>query len=90
MIERAKELVEQLSEHDITKLVQSISISDKSDPKKRVKKYDQVDLEQMTLFDTVKDDDIINELKELNLSNLTPIEALNTLYRLQNKVVNRW
>jgi len=90
VIERAKELVEQLSEHDITKLVQSISISDKSDPKKRVKKYDQVDLEQMTLFDTVKDDDIINELKELNLSNLTPIEALNTLYRLQNKVVNRW
>ena len=28
--------------------------------------------------------------KELDLGNLTPIEALNTLYQLQNKLKNRW
>ena len=45
---------------------------------------------QMSLFDTVKDDDIINELKELDISNMTPMDALNTLYKLQNKLRNRW
>ncbi len=44
----------------------------------------------MSLFDTVKDDDIINELKELDINNLTPHEAMNKLYDLQNKVKNRW
>ena len=52
--------------------------------------YDDVDLGQMSLFDTVKDEDIINELKEIDISNLTPLDALNTLYRLQNKLKNRW
>ena len=44
----------------------------------------------MSLFDTVKDEDILKELKELDIGNLTPIEALNTLYRLQSKLKNRW
>ena len=44
----------------------------------------------MLLFDTVKDDDVIKEIKELDLANLTPIDALNTLYQLQNKLKNRW
>ena len=56
----------------------------------KTKKYDEVDLAQMSLFDTVKDDDIIQEIKELDLGNLTPIDALNTLYQLQNKLKNRW
>ena len=44
----------------------------------------------MSLFDTVKDEDIIRELNEVDVSNLTPMEALNTLYALQNKLKNRW
>ena len=51
---------------------------------------DEVDLQQLSLFDTVKDDDIIRELGELELGNMTPIDALNTLYRLQTKLKNRW
>ena len=42
------------------------------------------------VFDTVKDDDVLKELKELDISNLTPIDAMNTLYQLQNKLKNRW
>ena len=38
----------------------------------------------------LKDDDIIKELGELELSTMTPIDALNTLYRLQTKLKNRW
>ena len=45
---------------------------------------------QMSIFDTVKDDDIIKELGDLELSSMTPIDALNTLYRLQTKLKNRW
>ena len=45
---------------------------------------------QISLFDTVKDDDVLEELKALDISNLTPIDALNTLYQLQNKLKNRW
>lgn len=44
----------------------------------------------MSLFDTVTDEDVLNELKELDVSTLTPLDALNTIYRLQNKLKNRW
>ena len=44
----------------------------------------------MSLFDTVRDEDIVNEIKELDLGNMTPIDAMNTLYKLQNKLKNRW
>ena len=48
------------------------------------------DVDQISLFDTVKDDDIIMELRDMDLSNMTPLEALNTIYRLQSKIRNRW
>ena len=89
VIDRAKEIVEQLSDNDITEKVQSIEVHVKGEKRKPVK-YDEVDLEQISLFDTVKDEDIIQELQEIDVSNLTPVEALNTLYRLQNKLKNRW
>lgn len=90
VIDRAKEIVEQLSDNDITEKVQSIAVDTKGNSKKPVKKYDEVDLTQMTLFDTVKDEDVLEELKEIDVTNLTPLDALNTLYRLQNKLKNRW
>ena len=34
--------------------------------------------------------DVLNELKEIEISTLTPIEALNILNRLQNRLKNRW
>lgn len=89
VIDRAKEIVEQLSDNDIIEKVQNIEINIKSEKHKPVK-YDEVDLEQMSLFDTVKDEDIIKELVEIDVGNLTPVDALNTLYRLQNKLKNRW
>ena len=89
VIDRAKEIVEQLSDNDITEKVQCIAVDIKGE-KKRSKHYDDVDLGQISLIDTVKDEDILNELKEINISNLTPLDALNTLYRLQNKLKNRW
>ena len=88
VIERAKELLVELTNADITEKVQEPA--QKKEKKQKPKKYDQVDLDQMSLFATVKDEDILKELQELDLGNLTPIDALNTLYRLQNKLKNRW
>ena len=91
VINRAKEIVEELSEEDITTRVSEIATKDKVSKKKpKAKKYDEVDIAQMSLFDTVKDDDVLEELKNLDVGNMTPIDALNTIYRLQNKLKNRW
>ena len=76
VIARAKELVEDLVQADI-------SLKPKAAPA-------EMEMEQISLFDTVKDDDIITEIRELDLSNMTPLDALNTMYRLQNKIKNRW
>ncbi len=86
---RAKEIVEELIQTDITGRIKDIAAQGQA-PKIRTKKYDEVDMAQLSLFDTVSDDDVLKELKELDISNLTPIDALNTLYRLQNKLKNRW
>ena len=92
VIDRAKEILQELIDNDISVKAKEIAeeIRAKSKQKVRPKKYDEVDLEQMTLFDTVKNEDIIAELRELDISNLTPMDALNTIYRLQNKIKNRW
>ncbi len=89
VISRAKEIVEELVQTDITGRIKDIAVQGHT-PKLNTKKYDEVDLAQMSLFDTVKDDDVLEEIKNLDVSNLTPIDALNTLYQLQNKLKNRW
>ena len=90
VIQRAKEIIHQLVDADITQRVHEIEVVQGSAVKKKPVTYDEVDMEQMSLFDTVKDDDILKELKELDISNLTPLDALNTLNRLQSKLRNRW
>ena len=89
VIDRAKEIAEQLSDNDVTEKIQSIQTNIKTE-KAKVKKYDQVDLAQMSLFDTVKDSDVIEELSAIDIQTLTPLDALNTLYNLQNMIKNRW
>ena len=90
VIERAKELVAELTDADISKNAREIAKLSKNATKKKAKKLDDVDLEQLSIFDAVKDDDIIDELRNADLTNMTPLDALNTLYKLQNKIKNRW
>ena len=91
VIVRAKELLVELSDADITARAKEIAEAGAGAPKHAsIPRPHEVDLQQMSLFDTVKDDDIVRELGELELGNMTPIDALNTLYRLQTKLKNRW
>ena len=90
VVDRAKEIVNQLAANDITETVKNISVEGATTTKKKKEHLDEVDLTQMSLFDTVKDDDIIQELREVDIGHMTPLDALNKLYELQNKVKNRW
>ena len=44
----------------------------------------------MSLFDAVNNDDIIDDIKNMDLSVMTPIDALNSLYKIQDQIKNRW
>ena len=92
VLNRAKELVVELSDADISQKAKDIAQYSKKVEKMndRYKKVNELEVKQMTLFDTVKDDDIIKDIKELDISNMTPIDALNILYKLQGKVKNRY
>lgn len=90
VIERAKEIVNELINNDITDIVRNLSVETSTKKNNKKVHLDEVDLTQMSLFDTISDDDIIDELRNVDIGNLTPLEALNKLYELQNKVKNRW
>lgn len=88
--DRAKEIVAQLVDNDIIEKIQSIEIKGGNNTKSKKVHLDEVDLSQMSLFDAVPDEDIIEELKSLDISSMTPLDAMNTLYKLQNKLNNRF
>ena len=92
VIERAKELVADLSDADISLKARDIAQYSKKQEKlvDSYKKVDDLEVKQMSLFDTVNNDDIIEDIKALDISNMTPIDALTTLYKLQGRVKNRW
>ncbi len=92
VIERAKKLVAELSDADISQKAKDIAQYSKKKEKmnEQYKKVDELEVKQMTLFDTVGNDDIIEEIKNIDIGNMTPIDALNMLYKLQSKVKNRW
>lgn len=90
VIARAKELVEELSDADITARAKEIAENSGSVLKKKITKADEVDLQQMSIFDTVNENDIIQEIMNLEINRMSPIDALNTLDKLQAKLKNRW
>lgn len=90
VIDRAKEISKELSDNDIALIARNILPDTGGIGRKTGSPLDEVDMGQMSLFDTLEDDDIIKELRDMDISNLTPLEALNKLNGLQNKVRNRW
>ena len=89
VIERAKDILSKLSENDIIDKMQDIVTISPNMTKKKQKNYDEVDLGQLTLLDMTSDSDIIKEIEEIDVTNMTPLDGLNTLYRLQCKCKNR-
>ncbi len=91
VIDRAKEIASTLTLQDISSLIESVCAGENNTSRsKKVTKPDEVDSGQMSFFDLVSDEDLLKEIEEIDISNLTPLDALNTLYRIQNKVKNRY
>ena len=89
VLHRAGELADELSDADITEAIDTVT-NTKKKGKRKALHLDDVDLLQMSFFDTNTDADVIKELKEADIPNLTPVDALNFLYKLQNELKNRW
>lgn len=91
VIDRAKEIASSLALQDISTIVESIAAGEQGSGKiKKVTKPDEVDSGQLSFFDLVSDEDLLKEIEEIDIQNLTPLDALNTLHRLQNKIKNRY
>lgn len=89
VLERAKELLLELSDADIANRAKDIAGSINKKTYKPVKKQNELEASQLSLFDTIKDTQIIDEIRALDITNMTPIDAMNTLYSIQNKIKNR-
>ena len=90
VLNRAKELVAELSNADITAKAKDIAASLQPGTNVLPGINDDIDAHQMTLFDTVNENEIIKEIQDLDLGEMTPIEGLNYLFKLQNQLKNRW
>ncbi|MDF2588293.1 MAG: mutS [Anaerocolumna sp.] len=104
VLRRAHEIVDELSKNDIAEKAKAIKTdkslhtcedlnqndtNDLNDKHHKNKKYCDIP-DQMSLFDYNANDDVILELKEIDLNSITPMDALNKLYQLQKKVTNRF
>ncbi len=91
VVARAKEILNELIANDISDIAKSITVEQPSVGRRsKEKQPDEIDLGQISLFDAVRDDDIIEELRSVDISTMTPLDALNKLNELQSKVLNRW
>lgn len=81
VIKRAQEIAGELAGSDITGRVGEMAKASKRHVP------DDLDINQMSLFDMNHDSDVITELKGLNLDMMTPMDAMNTLYNLHRKAM---
>lgn len=93
VLNRANEIAQQLIDNDITENVKKIDVEVKINETKKEEKVKE-EMFQMSIFDTMNSsnssENILLELREMELAAMTPIEALNRLYELQKKVKERW
>ena len=93
VLERAKEIVMQLTENDIVEKAKNIEIKTKQ-KKETKKKEETVDSGQLSMFDGFANmpstEDILLELRDLDMNALTPMDAMNKLYQIQQKIKERW
>ena len=89
VIRRAKEILEGLSDADITERAKALA-DGASQNRRKIEKPDDVDRGQLSFSDTVDTEAILKEIMALNVNQMSPLEALNELDRLQMRLKNRW
>lgn len=91
VLQRAKELVNELSDADITAKVKNIAENKTQKGRKKVREEKKAveEYRQLSFFDNPQEEELKEEILEMDLSNMTPMQALNTLFELQKKLKNR-
>lgn len=87
VLKRANEIVNDLIGNDLALKAKDISTG--VEQRKEQFRQENLPLEQLSLFSVSGNEDIITELRETDISRLTPIDAINKLYKLQNKIKDR-
>lgn len=88
VLNRAHEIVEQLVENDLAEKAKNIRVADigsSKDKKKEVKKQEEI-TGQLSMFGMLDNSPVVAELRNADLSAMTPIDALNFLYKLQKEL----
>ena len=86
VIDRAKEISSWLEETDVTDKAKNLQVRTSAKKKEVVREAVPAE-KQMSLFDiSPADHPVLKELAGLDVSNMTPIQALNTLYELQKRL----
>ena len=86
VFDRAKEISSWLEETDVTDKAKNLQVRTSAKKKEVVREAVPAE-KQMSLFDIYPaDHPVLKELAELDVSNMTPIQALNTLYELQKRL----
>ena len=86
VIDRAKEIASWLEETDVTDKAKNLQVRTSAKKKEVVREAVPAE-KQMSLFDIYPaDHPVLKELAGLDVSNMTPIQALNTLYELQKRL----
>lgn len=86
VIDRAKEIASWLEETDVTDKAKNLQVRTSAKKKEVVREAVPAE-KQMSLFDIYPaDHPVLKELAGLDVSNMTPIQALNTLYELRKRL----
>lgn len=86
VLKRAREICNELIDSDITTKVKDIDIKPALSEQPKKKETRSSDYEQLSLFSSPVEMTIANELKTMDLNNITPIKAMLYLQELQERL----
>lgn len=86
VLQRAREICNELIDSDITTKVKDIDIKPVLSEQTKKKETKSSDYEQLSLFSSPVEMTIANELKTMDLNNMTPIKAMLYLQELQDRL----
>ena len=89
VINRAKELSVELEDADITVKSKHIVSGLKAEKQKSLSYEGQLSIFDIAVADNPIDKEIIENIKQLDISDITPREAVDILYSLQEKIQNK-
>lgn len=93
VLERAHEIAGQLESGDINTVVSMKPATGVSSGRDKGKREETGEMAQLSIFDAVTSfsyEDILFELRDIDLSHVTPMDAMNLVYKWQNKLKDKW